>query len=103
MAMLAGRVSGTPDWQLDRLYEKESEQLWDAQNSIDEHIAEAVKHLKNAINGLSGVETSLVDVADSLDGLPIASRIMSVFYDLEHLECDLRKARKRRRKEWRLF
>lgn len=91
MAMLAGRVSGTPDWQLDRLREKESERLWEDQNSVDDHIAEAVRHLRNAINGLCGVETSLVDVADSLDGLPMTGRIMSVVYDLEGLECDLRK------------
>lgn len=98
MAMLAGMTRGTPDWQLDRAYEQESERLWEAQNAHDEawnKMLDAVGYLNVALEHLDKATTSLVGAKDKLDGLPSEYRLGSLIDSYEDLVCDIRAIRQK--------
>ena len=90
----AGMVVGTPDWQLDNMFEN------DLAKSVDEFFcdpiyADTIKDLKKVENELEEIEALLASAADDVSGTPEEDRITSIRYDLEQIEISIRHQRKR--------
>lgn len=98
MAMLAGMVRGTPDWQLDKAYEDESARMWEEQNARSDawdRMLDAVGYINVALEHLDKATSSLVSAKDQLDGLTAEYRLGSLIDDYENFVCDLKQLRQK--------
>lgn len=84
----AGMVQGTPDWQLDRMYEAECARKWEEQNKEDS-ILRAIEKLNDALSLVFKAESRLGSAADKVNGTPMDDKIMSVLDTMELLEVDI--------------
>ena len=109
----AGDVVGTPDWQLDLMYETESAQMWAEQNSEFKPLSERFKPLKGVsrdavlhahsnlyvvdcgeLNHLFYMEQALKLIAGTQEGQKLASlydRLCDLQYDIHELSTKLEK------------
>jgi Mn-containing catalase len=88
----------TPDWQLDRMYEKETDRLLDRQEAHDKawdraiesvgYINVAIDHMKNAIDSMVGAKAEVED-------LPCEYKVGSLVDELEDLLCDVESLREK--------
>lgn len=91
----AGMVQGTPDWQLDMMYESESARMWEEQQVIEpvrelakkdyDSLLEAWSALETAKMGFEMIDKYLVKAINRLDATPESYRIGSISDSL----CDL--------------
>ena len=98
MAMLAGMVRGTPDWQLNSMYEQD---LDEAVNKAfaDSALANTIRDLEKVEKELEDIEVLLTSCADDVKGTPEEDRITSLRYDVEQVEISIR-AQRKRLEEW---
>ena len=85
MAMLAGMVRGTPDWQLDLMRESESEKKWEKLNTPTdgETLRQGAKSLGYAINELDEACDCVNEAAEMLVDTPEGDRVRSILDDME--------------------
>lgn len=98
MAMLAGMVRGTPDWQLDKAYEDESAKMWEEQNARSDawdRMLDSVGYINVALEHLDKATSSLVSAKDQLNGLTAEYRLGSLIDEYENLVCDIKKLRQK--------
>ena len=79
----AGLTNGTPDWQLDNLYESESDRIWE-EGSYDTQCA-----LMDAWFASTDVCDHLADAAHIAEGKPVEARILSIIDSLELLQKEI--------------
>ena len=87
MVRTAGMVQGTPDWQLDRMYEGESSKAWEAQNTRTdgETLRQAAKSLDYAIGELDDACDSVNEAAEALVDTPEGDRVRSILDEMEEV------------------
>lgn len=91
----AGMVNGTPDWQLDLMWEGESARIWEEQNAPDPYetqMKNAAIDMKCACGdtGISKAIYYLMDAQEELKGTPMEDKVGSLIEVLEDIECDIR-------------
>ena len=92
----AGMVNGTPDWQLDRMYEAKSARMWEEQNARDkawDRMIEACGYLNVVGEHLDKALTSLIGAKDEVEGLDCEWKIGSIMDSCEELMCEVEKIR----------
>ena len=96
MSNTAGMVHGTPDWQMDMMYESESARMWEEQNEHDRNwdkMLEAVGFLNVALEQMNKVTDSLVGAKEEVENLPCEYKIGSLIESYEDLICEVEKIR----------
>lgn len=88
------------DWQLDAMWENESERIWEEQNK-DTDLSEAITRMGYAFDHACTVSGRLAEAAESAKGTVYEARIMSIFEDLEQLQSDINSLQQRMKEEAR--
>ncbi len=88
------------DWQLDAMWENESERIWEEQNQ-DVDLTEAITRMGYAYDHTCDVCTRLAEAAESAKGTVYEDRIMSIFNDMEELQADINSLHERMKEEAR--
>lgn len=88
----AGMCNGTPDWQLDRMYENENSILWEKQNKpTDETTLKlAAKSLFLAIEELDSSCDLVNEACEMLVDTAEGDRLSSVLQDMERTLKEIR-------------
>lgn len=76
------------DWQLDAMYEAESDKIWEDQNK-DRSLIEVIDYMQYAMNYSEDMARNLGEAIEAAKGTVYEARIASVFEDLERLQDDL--------------
>lgn len=95
---MAYRMNTTPDWQLDMMYETESDRMWEVMNAREDEWnkkLDAVGFINVALEQLDKATDSLVGAKDAVKNLPAEDRIASLISDFEDLVCDLNSLRQK--------
>ena len=88
----AGDVVGTPDWQLDAMWQAEAAAEWERLNEPDpaeKQMKEAAKHISE---GLSEIDSGLDKISEAVSALydtPMADKVQSFLDSIEDLAVDL--------------
>lgn len=77
--------------QLDAVKDAIDTSAWHELNKEDPNTKEAIEKIRVAIGEIELVERLLTDAAYKVENTPEFDRIESLRYDLENLECDIRK------------
>lgn len=88
------------DWQLDAMWEAESDRIWEEQNK-DVDLTEAITRMEYAFEHASDAGQRLAEAAEGAKGTVFEDRIMSIFNDLEQLREDINSLQERMKKEAR--
>ena len=90
----AGDVVGTPDWQLDRLYETDTERLLEKVYAEDEDYSSIIKVLDDVDRKLDDVVDDLLYAAEELEKayqcLNSSEKSMELLRKVEGIGCDVR-------------
>ena len=90
----AGDVTGTPDWQLDRMYETETECELERQYADGDDYSGIVKVLGDAEKKLDDVVDDLLYAAEELEkaygSLTSSEKSMALMRKVEGIGCDVR-------------
>ena len=88
----AGDVVGTPDWQVDAMWEADAAAEWERLNEPDP-AEDQMKEAAGLISkGLSRIDDGLGWISDAvaiLDGTPMADKVQSLMESIEDLAVDL--------------
>ena len=76
------------DWQLDAMWEEESDRIWEEQNK-DPDLTEAINRMDWAMDHAADVATHLGEAIKEAEGTVYEARIMSIFEDLKTLQSDM--------------
>lgn len=92
MAMLAGRVHGTPDWQLDLLVESDAGKKWEEMNSPadGESLRLAARSIKWAVEDLDKACDSVNEAAETIVDTPEGDKVLSFLDEMEKTLKDLK-------------
>ena len=88
----AGDVVGTPDWQLDIMFENESARLWEHLNRPDpeeDRMKKAAVDLRAACEFLTFASDRMADAMNVLHDTPMADRVKSFLQNQEEMTIDL--------------
>lgn len=88
----AGDVVGTPDWQLDRMYETETEKKLAEAYAEGFDFSEQIKELEEARKTLDSVIDNLLIAEDELIGTDFecyGSKIRDAIYSVDGIDCDI--------------
>ena len=88
------------DWQLDAMWENESDRIWEEQNK-DVDLTEAITWMGYAYDHACDTGARLAEAAESAKGTVFDDRIMSIFNDLERLQDDINSLQERMKEEQR--
>ena len=88
------------DWQLDAMYEAESDRIWEEQNK-DVDLTEAITRMGYAYDHACSTGSRLAEAAEGAKGTVFEARIMSIFEDLEQLQADINSLQERMKEEAR--
>lgn len=88
------------DWQLDAMYEAESDKIWEEQNK-DRSLTEVIDQMQYAMNYSEDVARNLGEAINEAKGTVFEARIMSIFEDLERLQDDMTSLKARMEEEAR--
>lgn len=88
------------DWQLDAMYEAESDKIWEEQNK-DRSLTEVIDQMQYAMNYSEDVARNLGEAINEAKGTVYEARIMSIFEDLERLQDDMTSLKARMEEEAR--
>lgn len=80
----AGMVNGTPGWQLDQMFDAESEKLWEGKTSDEEYLA--VSRMSEALTELRKAQSKVLTAAAYVSGTPHEAKLLSIFNGLEDLD-----------------
>ena len=94
MTKTAGMVHGTPDWQLDHMYEAEGARIWEEQNR-EMPVSDIDYALGDAWTQLCTVCDKLAEAAEHADGFPVEQRIMSMLSGVEEMQDEIRRMREK--------
>lgn len=90
----AGDVTGTPDWQLDRMYETETERELERQYAGNDY-SEQIKELEKARETLDKVIDNLLNAEDDLTGTEVeftyGGKIRDAIHEVEGVDCDVKR------------
>lgn len=96
MARTAGNVCGTPDWQLDRMFETDTERkLEQIYREDDFPKTEVASAMGYADEKLCEALTFLCRASDKADGYPLQPVIDSLVERLEDFRCDVNAERRK--------
>lgn len=84
----AGDVTGTPDWQLDRMYETDTAAALEKAYA-EPDITEQVKELEEARRTLDRVVDNLLAAEDAIGESPLADKIRQAMYEVQDIDCDV--------------
>lgn len=106
----AGMVTGTPDWQLDLMYEGESAEMWEKANEQPKEPLDFIEpnNLLEAYSKLWTAKTCDFDNAlrwiseaiENLKGTPEADRLASIYDAVSDLSYEVRKIYEKAHKKW---
>lgn len=96
----AGMVQGTPDWQLDRLYEIESERLWEEQqeepkaNPLEKYDFDALNDAHSCFTVIKSDYRSIIKyigfAIDAIPGTPEADKLAEISDTISDLWADMK-------------
>lgn len=98
---MANWVVGYPiqtDREIDLMYERESERMWEEQNKHDEawdKMLDSVGFINVVLEHLDKATTGLASAKDAVDGTPAEYRVGSLLDSLEEFVCDLNELRRK--------
>lgn len=91
----AGDVVGTPDWQLDRMYETETERILEKVYADGPDYSEQIKELETARKTLDKVIDNLLIAEDDLIGTEHETsygiKIRDAIHSVEDIDCDVKR------------
>ena len=91
----AGDVIGTPDWQLDRMYETETERVLEKVYAEGTDYSEQIKELEKARETLDKVIDNLLNAEDDLTGTEVeftyGGKIRDAIHEVEGVDCDVKR------------
>ena len=88
----AGDVVGTPDWQVDAMWEADAAAEWERLNEPDPAEDQMKESAGLISTGLSRIDDGLGWISDAvaiLDGTPMADKVQSLMESIEDLAVDL--------------
>lgn len=87
MVRRAGDVVGTSDWQLNRMFESESEKQWEKLNTPTdgETLRQGAKSLGYAINELDEACDCVNEAAENLNDTPEGDKVRSILDEMESI------------------
>lgn len=89
----AGMAKGTPDWQLDRMYETDTAKALEKAYAEEPEYIEPIEELEGIRKILDQVVNSLLIAEDELNGTgcecTIGRKIREIMYHVEELDCDV--------------
>lgn len=88
------------DWQLDAMWEAESDRIWEEQNK-DVDLTESITRMGYAFEHACDAGQRLAEAAEGAKGTVFEDRIMSIFNDLEQLQADINSLQERMKEEAR--
>lgn len=88
------------DWQLDAMWEAESDRIWEEQNK-DVDLTESITRMWYAFDHACDAGKWLAEAAEGAKGTVFEDRIMSIFNDLEQLREDINSLQDRMKEEAR--
>ena len=108
----AGDVVGTPDWQLNRLYENESDRMWEEMNRTEisdpldevdtQNLLSVSTHLETAKEcdfdfALDWISKSI----ELIKGTPEADKLASIYDAVSDLSYEMMQIAKKAHEKWR--
>ena len=107
----AGMVHGTPDWQLDRMYENESDRIWAEQNQEhpeafdllpSEILLEVYTHLLTAKEcNLDHALEWIGDTMNKVVGTPEYDKLASIYDSINNIVPEVMKISNKALESWR--
>lgn len=100
--MTAGMVKGTPDWQLDRIYESECAEAWEKENEPQpteisrysfESINRAWAALETAKSTFGLLESEICEALESIIGTPQSDKLASLYDTISDLALEVKEIR----------
>lgn len=88
------------DWQLDAMWEAESDRIWEEQNK-DPDLGEAITKMEYAMDHAADTATHLGESIEAAKGTVYEAQIMSIFNDLAQLQVDMNTIKTRMQEEAR--
>ena len=89
----AGMVNGTPDWQLDRMYETDTAKKLEQVYADEPDYTKQIDALKAVRKTLESVVDNLLAAEDELDNTPFEDsygvKIREMIYRVEDVDCDV--------------
>ena len=90
MIRTAGMAKGTPDWQLDRMYETDTEKVLEKAYADDVPVYEVTDKIGIAYANICSAVTALCRAADIADKLGKAENLDKLIERLEDLQTDVK-------------
>ena len=90
MIRTAGMAKGTPDWQLDRMYETDTIRALEKAYGDETPMYEVTDKVGNAYDSICNAITAMCKAADIADKLGKAENLEKFIERLEDLQCDVR-------------
>ena len=110
MERTAGMVIGTPDWQLDMMYEGESAEMWEKSNEqpkepldfIEEQklLGAATKLFVAKTSDLDNALTWISEAVDLIAGTPEADKLASIYDAVSDLSYEMMQIQQKVLKKW---
>ena len=108
MTKTAGMTKGTPDWQLDNLFEGECAEEWEKANepepkALDRFDYDSITRAWTALEGAriqyELLENRICDALQRIEGTPESDKLASIYDSLTNLRLETKEIRETLKKE----